>query len=97
MLHHSSRQPETALGKQPVKLHETIHRNLWFTHLHTGAKRPVQHPLCDRNDFAWSDLYPNDGTAGPILATFLPKTTTVKWVPAIMKLYHLPDMGRMNM
>ncbi|MBP2449986.1 hypothetical protein JOH51_007494 [Rhizobium leguminosarum] len=71
--------------------------NKRFTHLHAGAKRPVQHPFCDLNDFAGSDLDPHDGTAGTILATFVPKTTTVKWVPTRMNLYHLPDMGRMNL
>jgi hypothetical protein len=30
---------------------------------------------------------------GPVLATFMPKTITVIWMPAIMKLYHLPDMA----
>ncbi|WP_204347724.1 hypothetical protein, partial [Rhizobium leguminosarum] len=39
----------------------------------------------------------HDGTAGTILSTFVPKTTTVKWVPTIMNHYHLPDMGRMNL
>ncbi|NEK54900.1 hypothetical protein GUK36_37230, partial [Rhizobium leguminosarum] len=89
--------PETALGQQPIKLDEARYRNARFTHLHAGAKRPVQHPCCDLNDFTRSDLYPHDGTAGPILATFVPKTPTVKGVPAIMNLYHLPDMGRMNL
>jgi hypothetical protein len=88
--------PETALGKQPMKLCETRYRQSRFAHLHARAKGSVQHPLCDLNDFARSDLYPHNRTAGPILAAFLPKTTTVKWVPSIMNLYHLPDMGRMN-
>jgi hypothetical protein len=88
--------PETALGKQPMKLCETRYRQSRFAHLHARAKGSVQHPLCDLNDFARSDLYPHNRTAGPILAAFVPKTTTVKWVPSIMNLYHLPDMGRMN-
>ena len=89
--------PETALGQQSIKIDEARYRNARFTHLHAGAKRPVQHPFCDLNDFAGSDLDPHNGTAGTILATFVPKTTTVKWVPTIMNLYHLPDMGRMNL
>jgi hypothetical protein len=88
--------PETALGKQPMKFYEARHRNARFAHLHAGAQRPVQHPFCNLNDFARPNLYPHDRTTGPILATFVPKTTTVKWMPSIMKLYHLPDMGRMN-
>ena len=88
--------PETALGKQPMKFYEARHRNARFAHLHAGAQRPVHHPFCNLNDFARPNLYPHDRTTGPILATFVPKTTTVKWMPSIMKLYHLPDMGRMN-
>lgn len=89
--------PETALGKQPIKLYETSHRNLRFAHRHARAQRSVQHPFCDLNDFARLNLDPHNRSAGPILATFVPKTATVKGVPAIMKLYHLPDMGRMNL
>ncbi|MBY3021390.1 hypothetical protein HF258_06180 [Rhizobium leguminosarum] len=42
---------------------------------HADAKRPVQCPFCNLNDFARSNLYPYGRTAGPILATFVPKTT----------------------
>ncbi|MGO7331731.1 hypothetical protein AB9E21_00255 [Rhizobium leguminosarum] len=41
---------------------------------HADAKRPVQRPFCNLNDFARSNLYLYDRTAGPILATSVPKT-----------------------
>ncbi len=74
--------PETAMGKQSMKLYKPNHRNARFAHLHVGAQRAVQHPLCDLDD---------------LTAAFIPKTTAVIWMPAIMKLYHLPDMGRMTL
>jgi hypothetical protein len=89
--------PETALGKQPVKLKKTNHRNTRFAHLHVGARSSIQHPLCNLDDLTRPDLYPKDRPIGPVFATFMPKTTAVIWMPAIMKLYHLPDMGRMNL
>ncbi|WP_095205152.1 hypothetical protein [Mesorhizobium carmichaelinearum] len=89
--------PETALGKQSVKLYKPNHRNARFAHLHVGAKRPIQHPLCDLDDLTRPDLYPDDRAIGPVLATFVPKTAAVIWMPAIMKLHHLPDMGRMTL
>jgi transposase len=79
-----------------MMLYEASHRNARFAHLLAGAKRPVQHPFCNLNDFARPYLYPYDPTASPILATFVPKPTTVKWIPSIMKLYYLSDIGRMN-
>src|SRR3546814_17514119 len=89
--------PETAIGKQSMKLYKPNHRNARFAHLHVGAQRPVQHPLCDLDDLTRPDLYPDDRAIGPVLAAFMPKTTAVIWMPAIMKLYHLPDMGRMTL
>src|SRR3546814_14360058 len=61
------------------------------------SQRPVQHPLGDRDDLTRPVLYPDDRAIGPVLAAFMPKTTAVIWMPAIMKLYHLPDMGRMTL
>src|SRR3546814_4295615 len=89
--------PETAIGKQSMKLYKPNHRNARFAHLHVGAQRPVQHPLCDLDDLTRPDLYPDDRAIGPVLAAFMPKTTAVIWMPAIMKLYHLPDMSRMTL
>ena len=89
--------PETALGKQFMKLHKANHRNARFAHAHAGAQRSIQHPLCNLDDLTRPDLYPDDRAIGPVLATFMPKTTAVIGMPAIMKLYHLPDMGRMNL
>lgn len=80
-----------------MKLYKPNHRNARFAHLHVGAQRPVQHPLCDLDDLTRPDLYPDDRAIGPVLAAFMPKTTAVIWMPAIMKLYHLPDMGRMTL
>src|SRR3546814_17490236 len=34
--------PETAIGKQSMKLYKPNHRNARFAHLHVGAPRPVQ-------------------------------------------------------
>ena len=89
--------PETALGKQFMKLHKANHRNARFAHAHAGAQRSIQHPLCNLDDLTRPDLYPDDRAIGPVLATFMPKTTAVIGMPAIMKLYHLPDMGRMTL
>ncbi|MER8684915.1 hypothetical protein [Mesorhizobium sp. M1405] len=89
--------PETALGKQSMKLYKPNHRNARFAHLHVGAKRPIQHPLRRLDDLTRPDLYPDDRAIGPVLATFMPKTTAVIWMPAIMKLHHLPNMGRMTL
>lgn len=80
-----------------MKLYKPNHRNARFAHLHVGAQRPVQHPLCDLDDLTRPDLYPDDRAIGPVLAAFMPKTTAVIWMPAIMKLYHLPDMGTMTL
>ncbi|EYR84049.1 transposase IS66 family [Shinella sp. DD12] len=60
-----------------MKLHKACHRNLWLAHLHAGAKRSIQHPFRNLNDFARPNLYPHDRAAGPILTTFVPKTTTL--------------------
>ncbi|MEI9401972.1 hypothetical protein [Mesorhizobium argentiipisi] len=89
--------PETALGKQTMKLHQASHRNPRFAHVHAGAQRPIQHPLCNLNDLTRPDLYPDDRAISSVLATFMPKTAAIIWMPTIMKLYHLPDMGRMNL
>jgi hypothetical protein len=80
-----------------MKLHEASHRNPRFASRHISSKRPIQHPLRNLNDLARPDLYPDNRTTGPIFAAFIPKTAAVIWMPTIMKLYHLPDMGRMNM
>src|SRR3546814_6321098 len=80
-----------------MKLYKPKHRNARVAQLHVGAQRPVQHPLCDLDDPTRPDLYPDDRAIGPVLAAFMPKTTAVIWMPAIMKLYHLPDMGRMTL
>ncbi|UVK50057.1 hypothetical protein DBIPINDM_007317 (plasmid) [Mesorhizobium sp. AR02] len=80
-----------------MKLYKSNHRNARFAHLHVGAKRPIQHPLCDLNDLTRPNLDPNDRTVSPILPTFMPESAAVIWMPAIMKLYHLPDMGRMTL
>src|SRR3546814_9158375 len=34
--------PETAIGKQSMKLYKPNHRNARFAHPHVGAQRPVQ-------------------------------------------------------
>lgn len=85
------------LGKQSMKLREPIYGNPRFAHLHVGAKRPIQHPLCNLDDLTGPDLYPDNRTTGAILTPFMPKTLTVKRMPTIMKLHHLPDMGRMTL
>jgi hypothetical protein len=89
--------PETALGKQSMKLHEPDHGNARFAHLHAGATRPIQHPLRNLDDLTGPDLYPDNRTTGTILAPLLSKTAPVKRMPTIMKLHHLPDMGRMTL
>ena len=89
--------PETALGKQCMKLYKPNHRNARLAHLHAGAKRPIQHPLCNLDDLTRPDLYPDDRAIGPVLATFMTKPAAKIGMPAIMKLYHLPDMGRMTL
>jgi hypothetical protein len=89
--------PETTLGKQSMKLHEANHCNPRFAHLHVGAKCPIQHPLRNLDDLTRSNFYPDNRATGPILATFMPKTATVKRMPTIMKLHQLPDMGRMTL
>jgi hypothetical protein len=88
--------PETPLGKQSMKLHQASHRNARFAHVHAGAQRPIQHPLCNLNDLTRPDLYSDDRAIGSVLATFVPKTAAVIWMPAIMKLHYLPDMGTMT-
>jgi hypothetical protein len=89
--------PETAVFKQSMKLHQTAHRNAGFAHLHVGARRPIQHPRRNLNDLAGLDLHSDNCATGTILAAFMPKTHAEIWMPTIMKFYHLPDMGRMNL
>ncbi|WP_062343905.1 hypothetical protein [Novosphingobium sp. CCH12-A3] len=80
-----------------MKLYQPAHRNARFAHLHVGTKRPIQHPLRNLNDLAGFNCDPDNSTTGTILAAFMPKMPAEIWMPTIMKFYHLPDMGRMNL
>ncbi|ESW94768.1 hypothetical protein X769_31730 [Mesorhizobium sp. LSJC268A00] len=39
-----------------MKLYKSNHRIARFAHLHVGAKRPIQHPLCDLDDLIRPDF-----------------------------------------
>lgn len=80
-----------------MKLHEAANCYVRGAHLHARALRPIQHPRRDLNDLTRSDLDTNDRTAGSRLTAFMSTTTTVIGMPPIMKLYQLPDMGRMTL
>ncbi|MEF2554454.1 hypothetical protein VQ042_24625 [Aurantimonas sp. A2-1-M11] len=89
--------PETALDQDVVDLSEPANRNARPAHLHTGAGDGIQHPCGDHHDLAGLDLDPNDAASDAFFAALLPKTSTMKGMPPVMKLYELPDMGRMTL
>jgi hypothetical protein len=78
-----------------MQLNQRRHRDTRRADLHPGAGDGVQHPRRDYRHYARCGLDIGKATSAAPLAAVQPDTTPVEWVPTIIDLNLVPDMGRM--
>jgi hypothetical protein len=86
---------KTAHSEQSMQLGECRYRHARLAHLHAGAHRRIQHPSRDYDDDARRRLKLDDVPRSTLLTPDQPDQAAVEWMPTIMDLDELPDMGRM--
>jgi hypothetical protein len=88
--------PKTALDEETMQISQRSDIGARRANLHAGAGGQIQHPGCQHNYYAGCRLNVDNPAAGALLAVLLSNTASVEWMPAVMDLDFLPDMGRMN-
>jgi hypothetical protein len=88
--------PQAALDQELVQLKQRSERYAGGTQLHRGAGDGIDHPGRGRNDIARRNDEVDDAAVSALLAVLAAKTAPEIRMPAIVNLYFLPNMGRMN-
>ena len=88
---------ETAFDQQMMKVEQRRYRHAGRAdRRHAPADDRIQHPRGDGGDHAGHRLDVNKLTGKALLTVMPSDTAPVEWVPAVMDLNFLPDMGRMT-
>jgi hypothetical protein len=88
--------PETAFNEEMIQLDQRLDCDARRADLHAGAGGRIQHPGRQNNDYTGRRLNVNNPATGTLLTVLLSNTAPIQWMPAVMDLDLLPDMGRMN-
>ena len=75
---------------------ESVHRNARCAEGHSSTDTGVDHPVWQYRYDTGRHFDMDNPAARTLFAVLHPQSLTVKWVPAILNLNVLPDMGRMD-
>jgi hypothetical protein len=75
---------------------ESVHRDARCPEGHSTTDTGVDHPAWQYRYCAGRHLNMDKPAVSALFAVLHPKSSTVKWVPAIVNINFVPDMGRMD-
>jgi len=79
-----------------MQLSQSRQRDSRFTNLHAQANNWIQHPRGDHRDQASTVVHVDYTAWAASFAISIANLPPVKWMPKIVNLYFLTDMGRMS-
>ena len=79
-----------------MQFSQSRHRDSWLAKFHTHANYWIQHPCGDHRDYARAVVHMDNTPRAAFFAISIANLPPVKWMPTIMNLYFLTDMGRMS-
>ena len=79
-----------------MQIHESVHGEARCAEGHSRADTGVDHPVWQDRDNAGCHLDMDHPATGTLFAVLHAQSSTVQWVPTIVNLNFLPDMGRMD-
>jgi hypothetical protein len=87
--------PKSAFQEKYVQISQSGYGNARCTKFHPRADGSIDHPVGQRRDHARSNFNMQHLTITAAAFLVQSQTTPIAWMPAIVDLNLLPDMGRM--